>query len=150
MLFYNCSAMKWCQRLPFPSKEPSLFWCGLKGHLIFEFNIPHTLTFHLGDVKYANAFYFMYVYMSHNLWHNGGVMRTPCQPWSQSLLGFQLCLFHNLSIGHRRWPIFEIVHKALRGFFLCIWKHLPHTKDVFINWGDLPPFAYKPNPLPFK
>jgi hypothetical protein len=101
--------MKWCQRLPFPFKEPSQFWgptssellsltwelkCALKGHPIFEFNIPHTLTFHLGDVKDANAFYFMYVCMSHNLWHNGGVMRTPSQPWSQSLLWFQLCLLH--------------------------------------------------------
>jgi hypothetical protein len=70
--------MKWYQRLPFPSTEPSQFWgptssellsltwelkCALKGHLIFEFNIPHTLTFHLGDVKYANAFNFMYVCM---------------------------------------------------------------------------------------
>ncbi len=40
--------------------------------------------------------------------------------------------------------------QRLQGFFLCIWKHLTHTKDVFINWRDLPPFAYKPNPLPFK
>lgn len=101
--------MTWCQRLPFPSKEPSQFWgptssellsltwelkCALRGHLKFEFNIPHTLTFHLGDVKFANAFYFMYLFMSHNLWHNGGVMKTPCQPWSQSLLCFQLCLLH--------------------------------------------------------
>jgi hypothetical protein len=87
--------------------------CALRGHLIFEFNIPHTLTFHLGDVKYANAFYFMYVFMSPNLWHNGGVMRTPMSTMKSitNLIPTMPCPYV-LSIGHGRWPMFEIVHKT--------------------------------------
>ncbi len=34
---------------------------------------------------------------------------------------------------------------------LHIWKHLlAQTKDAFVNWGDLPPFACKPSAIQIK